>query len=425
MLYGFVRILMTVALRLFYRRIYVTGLENIADKGPVIIMPNHNSSLMDAALLGILIKRPLHFFARGDVFVNGFVEKLLARFHMLPVHPHDGGRKTLGDNSASFSQAEKILLDGGIIIFFPEGLSHTDKQLKPLRKGIFRLAFATSAQRNFDLNIPLIPAGITYGDPIKWRSDVLVHLGAPIQLRDHVENYKTSPAATLLQLSKEGFVAMEKHVPNITISSLNDITVSSVEIVMNEFRYFTSSWRQATRKRLEKEKEVYEKISQLDSLSLNKFSQVLQEYFAHLQKLKLNDASVSKHFSYTVADFIFLILSLPFFIVGYLLNALPIIIARRIAVTKVKRDDFFSWIFVTAATVLYLIWFVTTVLVATFLWWQAGLVLILLMPLSGGISLLFIRNFMRLLQYLKLRSLNTAQISQLQGRRNKILSVVD
>ena len=48
---------MTAGLRFFYRHIHVTGFENIPSKGPVIIIANHNSSLMDAALLGILLKR--------------------------------------------------------------------------------------------------------------------------------------------------------------------------------------------------------------------------------------------------------------------------------------------------------------------------------------------------------------------------------
>ena len=68
MLYGFVKIVMKIALRFFYRRAYVTGLETIARQGPVIIIANHTSSLMDAALLGILIRRPVHFFTRADVF---------------------------------------------------------------------------------------------------------------------------------------------------------------------------------------------------------------------------------------------------------------------------------------------------------------------------------------------------------------------
>ena len=70
MLYGFVKIMMRVAVNLFYKRIYSTGLENIPQKDAAIIIANHASSLMDAAIIGILSKRPIYFFARGDIFIN-------------------------------------------------------------------------------------------------------------------------------------------------------------------------------------------------------------------------------------------------------------------------------------------------------------------------------------------------------------------
>jgi 1-acyl-sn-glycerol-3-phosphate acyltransferase len=423
MLYGLLKVIMTIALRLFYRRVYVTGLENIADKGPAIIMPNHNSSLMDAALLGILIKRPLYFFARGDVFVNAFVERLLARFHMLPVHPHDGGRKTLGDNNAAFSRAEKILLDGGIIIFFPEGVSHTDKQLKPLRKGVFRLAFNTAAKRNFEMNIPLIPAGVTYSNPFCWRSEVMVHLGAPMQLADYVESFKSNASATLLQLSKVAYLDMEQQVPNIKNAEWNALTNNAVEIVMNDFDYQTSSWRQATRNRLDKEKGVYGRISLLDERSRRQLETSVDKYRQLLGQYGLEDASLSKKFSFQFIDLLLLILSLLFFPAGYLLNAVPVFIAKRIAVTKVTRDDFFSWILVTTATVTYLLWYLLIVVIGLCIWWPAGLALMLCMPLLGLVSLYCLKKFRDFNQYKKLRALPEATREVIIKHRQEILEV--
>ena len=93
---------MTAGLRFFYRHIHTTGFENIPSKGPVIIIANHNASLMDAALLGILLKRKAYFFARGDVFVNKPIQKVLWWLHMMPVHSHQGGRNTLSANHNSF-----------------------------------------------------------------------------------------------------------------------------------------------------------------------------------------------------------------------------------------------------------------------------------------------------------------------------------
>src|ERR1700712_1848937 len=116
MLYGFVKVIMAIALRFFYRRVYVTGLETIARKGPVIIIANHTSSLMDAALLGVLISRPVHFFTRADVFSGKFYSRILDALHMLPINNHDAGRNTLTANNESFSKAQEILAKGGIVV---------------------------------------------------------------------------------------------------------------------------------------------------------------------------------------------------------------------------------------------------------------------------------------------------------------------
>src|SRR5947207_531289 len=104
MLYGFVKIIMTTALRFFYRRVYVTGLETIANEGPAIIIANHTSSLMDAALLGVLIHRPVYFFTRGDVFSGKILSKVLNALHMIPVNNHEAGRNTLTANKHSFTK---------------------------------------------------------------------------------------------------------------------------------------------------------------------------------------------------------------------------------------------------------------------------------------------------------------------------------
>ena len=73
---------------------------------------------------------------------------------MMPVHTYDGGRNTLGANKNSFSEGQKILSKGGIIVFFPESTSHIEHQLLPFRKGVFRLAFDTAVANNFSFDIP-------------------------------------------------------------------------------------------------------------------------------------------------------------------------------------------------------------------------------------------------------------------------------
>src|SRR5882757_9728381 len=190
-------------LRFFYRHIYITGMEHIPPRGPLIIIANHPSSLMDAALLGVLLKRRPWYFTRGDVFVNGPVRPILSWLHMIPVHQHEGGRSSLGANDDSFSAAQAILARNGIIVFFPESTSHTEHQLWPFRKGVFRLAFQAIAAHGFSLRLPIVPIGITYDHPVKGRQCVQVHAGKPLLVEDYVALYQSNPSTALLRMAKD------------------------------------------------------------------------------------------------------------------------------------------------------------------------------------------------------------------------------
>src|SRR5690606_18666863 len=117
------------------------------------------SSLMDAAIIGLLLKRPVHFFTRGDVFINKGVNYIFSRLRMIPVYTHEGegrGRSTVGFNEASYKKAEKILTKGGLLLFFPEGNSRPGHQLALLRKGVFRMAFRAAEENDFRYDIPFI-----------------------------------------------------------------------------------------------------------------------------------------------------------------------------------------------------------------------------------------------------------------------------
>jgi hypothetical protein len=192
---------------------------------------------------------------------------------------------------------------------------------------------------------------------------------------------------------------------------------------MNDFDYQTSSWRQATRNRLDREKSVYDRINTLDERTRGELVRALGNYRQLLDQHGLHDLTLSKKFSFRFTDLLLLVISLPFFPPGYLLNALPVLIAKRIAVTKVTRDDFFSWILVTTATVTYLLWYLLLVAVSLCLWWKAGLLLMIIMPVLGLISLYCLRKTRDFLQHKKLRALPEATREAIIRLRDEILEV--
>ena len=287
MLYRFAKLIMTVALRFFYRRVYVTGLETIAREGPAIIIANHTSSLMDAALLGVLIKRPIHFFTRGDVFSSKLYSKVLDALHMLPVNNHEAGRNSLSANNESFSRAQQILARGGIVVFFPEGISHIERKLLPFRKGVFRLAFQSAVCDNFSKNIPVIPVGINYSHPSASQADVMISFGTPLLLNDYKDEYMSNAAASLLRITKDGYSAIKKNALHINDESKYVLIDNCLKIKRNDYSFFTKQWLQGTQKRFDEEKDVCMYVEQLLSTEQSILQHDQNEYFTLLDHYKL------------------------------------------------------------------------------------------------------------------------------------------
>lgn len=383
MLYSFAKILMTFGLRFFYRNIYVTGLENIPSKGPVIIIANHNASLMDAALLGILLKRKAWFFARGDVFVNKPVQTILWWLHMMPVHSYMGGRNTLNANSHSFSDGQKILSKGGIIVFFPESYSHIEHQLLPFRKGVFRLAFDTALASNFLFDIPVVPVGITYDHPVACRTSVQVHAGKPLSLATYQQEYKENPAVSLLHICKDAQQAVHQLVLHVTDSKRLETAGHYLTISRNNNIVQAPGWKLATAEKLEREKCICLSVNNAPEYEFENKQQQSGRYFNALNAAGVSDRTVGGPSSFSTWKKILLWIGFPVYLLGLLLNGLPVLISRQIADKKVYRKDFYSWIFVACYSIMYFLWFTALLVIASFRGWQYCIGTLLLLVLTG------------------------------------------
>jgi 1-acyl-sn-glycerol-3-phosphate acyltransferase len=418
MLYRFVKILMTTGLRFFYRHIHVTGLKNIPAKGPVIIIANHAASVMDAAVLGILLKRQIHFFARGDVFVNKPVRKILSWLHMMPVHNHDAGRHTLDANTGSFSEAQRILTNGGIIVFFPEATSHIERQLLPFRKGVFRLAFQTAVANNFSFEIAIVPAGITYDHPVDGGKDVQVHIAEPIFLSAYKQAYLDNAPATLLYLSKYAYELTFKKV--LHISDKDRLQLAERWLVMHRNRqvYNSMRWKIASDKQLQQEQNICTWVNTLTADEANKIRQQQAAYFDSLHKHRMNDKAMAAARRFPSWKKIVAWMGFPFYIAGLLLNAPPVWLAKRIADKKVTRIDFYSWIFVACYVLLYLGWLIVVSFLTVALAGWSWLLVVLPTIILTGIFSYYYNSWLKDYMYdIRLRSFSAEKLNLLVSLR--------
>ena len=189
------------AMRVYFRRVEVVGLENVPRKSPVIFVLNHPNALVDPAFLLCLAPRRVSFLAKAPLFRIPILSFFVRALDSLPVYrPQDEGEDVVR-NREVFVAARKLLARGGTIGICPEGVSHDEPHLLPIKTGAARIALAAiSTGEVADLSI--VPAGLYYTSKTKFRSAVLLYFGDPISVSPvELEADGDPPRAAVRELS--------------------------------------------------------------------------------------------------------------------------------------------------------------------------------------------------------------------------------
>ncbi|KAK5174266.1 Glycerol-3-phosphate/dihydroxyacetone phosphate acyltransferase [Saxophila tyrrhenica] len=94
------------------------------------------------------------------------------------------------DQSKVYEAVFNRLKEGGCIGIFPEGGSHDRTELLPLKAGVAIMALGALAE-NPDCGVKIVPVGMNYFHPHKFRSRCVIEFGKPITVPlELVEQYK-------------------------------------------------------------------------------------------------------------------------------------------------------------------------------------------------------------------------------------------
>ncbi len=183
--YIIVRLIAKVAIYLFYHPIEVNGLENIPkNSSRIIFAPNHQSAFLDAILVAVFSTKPIYFLTRADIFTFPF-KYALRSLNMMPVYRLRDGRKTMSKNEGVFETCKNLVQSGKPILLFPEASQKLVHYLRPLSKGLSRIALLS--QKDFDHKVYIIPVGINYFDHLNGGSKLILNYGKAIDLKQIVD----------------------------------------------------------------------------------------------------------------------------------------------------------------------------------------------------------------------------------------------
>jgi glycerol-3-phosphate dehydrogenase (NAD(P)+) len=154
---------------LVYFRMQRVGTEHLPRRGPLLLASNHRSFL-DPFVIGTLVRRPVYYMAKRELFQHRLTAWILNSLGAFPV---DRGA---GDEEA-METARAILERGDCVVLFPEGTRVRSGPLGASRRGVARLALQTGA--------PVAPIAVIGTEEVRrgWRirpRRVRLRVGAPL-----------------------------------------------------------------------------------------------------------------------------------------------------------------------------------------------------------------------------------------------------
>ena len=181
--YNFIRLIIKTGLFFYAKRIKVSGKNNIPKKGAVLFAINHPNGLIDPLIATTNIKRDNHYLVRAASFKKPLVKKILASLNLMPIYRIRDGASQLGKNQEIFESCFDIFNRGETLMIFPEGSHNKKRTIRPLSKGFTRIIFG-ALQKYPDLDIKIVPVGLTYQNVSYYPTKVSLNFGKPISANE-------------------------------------------------------------------------------------------------------------------------------------------------------------------------------------------------------------------------------------------------
>lgn len=215
MIYTALKPIVGIALHWYYRSIITASAERIPIDGPVFLAANHPNSLTDAMVVGWIAPRRVRFTAKATLFTNPLGAWFLRQVGVVPLrraadeaarvqttspvatHGGEGNVPDASRNATAFSAVADALAAQSCMVVFPEGKTHDEPYMAPLRTGLARMALMARDERGVR-GIRIVPVGLLFEQKSEPRTRVLVQVGELIDV-DRIPA-GVSAVATLTEL---------------------------------------------------------------------------------------------------------------------------------------------------------------------------------------------------------------------------------
>ncbi len=229
---------LSLALRVFFRRIEVRGLERVPRGGATIFVLNHPNALVDPVFLLCYAPRRVSFLAKAPIFKLPVLGWLARALDAIPVYRRQDEGADLSRNRETFARAHTLLTGGGTLAICPEGVSHSDSKLRPLKTGAARIALGVVGADAPHIALKIVPAGLYYTSKTAFRSAALLRFGTPLEVGAVALDERGDPPADAV---RELSARIERALQEVTLNAEHEPAPPPLNLSKRAERIFSAA----------------------------------------------------------------------------------------------------------------------------------------------------------------------------------------
>ena len=385
------------ALRIYFQRIEVTGLEHVPQDTPVIFVLNHPNALVDPVFLLCLAPREVSFLAKAPLFHMPVISYFVKALDSLPVYRRQDEGQDVSRNEETFVAARKLLARGGTIGICPEGVSHDEPGLRPIKTGAARISLAAVSTGEVS-KLQIVPAGLYYTSKTSFRSEALLYFGNPIDVEPvKLEPDGTPPREAVRLLSNR----IERALREVILDAQHE---EELQLTARAERIFSSAANDGTGDSLKEELRLQQRFIKAYSVlqqhqpervrrlvhRMVRFEEELTQAGVDPDELSPPRSTAGVFASILRRSIVFLLMLGPA-VIGTLTHY-PAYKLGGFLATRISRDsdDVTSTVKIVSAMLLFpLTWIVLAVLGYVYFGWLAAVLALLLIPFCGYVAIVF------------------------------------
>jgi 1-acyl-sn-glycerol-3-phosphate acyltransferase len=432
---AFLGALSRLVLKIFFRRVEVLGAGRLETGGPRIVVGNHGNGLVDPLFLLGTLRLPVRLLGKSTLWRIPVLAQLMNLAGVIPIYRRqDRGFDAVGNLSA-FAAAHEILRQGGTIGLFPEGKSHDEPQLQPLKTGVARIAIDAEREHG-PLGLRIVPVGLFFDERGTFRSRALVVVGEPIDPARELEQARKDEVAAVNALTERVADALEVITLNFTSWDEARWIERGADVVLADPRSGSrAGWLAAEFAARQRLAEGYARLVRERPAELQSAIDAVKSYDRMLEAADLEDRQVVARvdlrgaFRFLGRVFTRLTILWPAALLGLLVNGPPFAIVHAIAwrfrgePNQLATYKIFPGLLLYPAT-----WALAGWLAGHVAGWPWGVAAFLLSPVLGWLAVRFVERLELLWNegraFLLLR-LQRGFAAELRRRRDKVAQEIE